>query len=285
MLAVAAALTGVAIALANALAGAHPSPPRSIEIRCPSPSLAGTLPALVTLPTGYSTSSRRFPVIYVLHGLPADTREFTRNGFIGQTVASGPDPAIVVVAQGARSENSDREYLNEGPTENWPRAIAHDLPGCIDGRYRTIANRAGRVLLGFSAGGYGAANIGLRNLATYGAVESWSGYFEATDPSGLHILKLGSPAANAAADAPRGAALRQQLHRYPAFIGFYIGQQDDRFLADNKAFDAALRRARVPHTFAVYPGSHTVELWSSHAHQWIGYALRTLAGLSALRSP
>ncbi len=202
MIAVAAALAGAAIALAGALAGAHASPSRSVEIRCPSPSLAGTLPALVTLPAGYDGNSDRYPVIYVLHGLPADTREFTRNGFIGRAVSSGPTPAIVVAPQGSRAENSDREYLDESPTENWPRAIAHDLPRCIDARYRTVRDRTGRVLIGFSAGGYGAANIGLRHLATYGAVESWSGYFEATDPSGLHVLDLGSRSANAAATVP-----------------------------------------------------------------------------------
>jgi hypothetical protein len=56
-------------------------------------------------------------------------------------------------------------------------------------------------------------------------------------------------------------------------------------LIDNVAFDTALRRARVPHTFAGYPGGHTVELRSSHSHQWLGYALRALAGLLAVRSP
>jgi enterochelin esterase-like enzyme len=58
-----------------------------------------------------------------------------------------------------------------------------------------------------------------------------------------------------------------------------------RLLIDNLAFDTALRRARVPRTFAVYLGGHTVELWSSHSHQWLGYALRALAGPLAVRSP
>jgi enterochelin esterase-like enzyme len=263
----------------------HPSAPRSVEIPCSAPSLEGKLPALVSLPAGYDSSARRYPVVYVLHGLPAGTREFTRNPFVSQAVASGSMPAIVVAPQGARTENSDREYLDESPTENWPRAIAHDLPRCIDARYRTIRGRDGRILLGFSAGGYGAATIGLRNLATYGAVESWSGYFEATDPSGDHVLNLGSPAANAAAAAPRGPDLARSLARHPAFIGFYVGAQDSRFLADNRAFDAALRRAHIPHTFAVYPGGHTVELWTSHAREWLGYALVALHGLNELRAP
>ena len=119
-------------------------------------------------------------------------------------------------------------------------------------------------------------NIGLRNLDTYGAVESWSGYFEATDPSGEHVLDLGSFAANAAARVPRDIALRHALARRPTFIGFYVGAQDG-FLADNRAFDAALRAVRIRHSFGVYPGGHAVSLWVQEAPRWLGLALRALA--------
>ena len=37
--------------------------------------------------------------------------------------------------------------------------------------------RAGSVIAGLSAGGYGAADIGLRHPDLFGAIESWSGYF------------------------------------------------------------------------------------------------------------
>ena len=244
---------------------------------CPSSSLGGTLPAVVYLPAGYGTSTRRYPVIYLLHGLPAGPQTYTESGFVAAVVASGSRPAIVVAPQGARSDNSDPEYLDSGPTENWPQAFAHDLTRCIDARFQTIAKRSGRALIGFSAGGFGAVNIGLRHLNTYGAVESWSGYFEATDPSGLRILNLGSAAANEQARAPRGATLTRSLAQHPTFIGFYVGQQDSRFLADNRAFDAALRSQHIRHSFAVYPGGHSVTLWEQEAPWWLARALGALA--------
>lgn len=235
------------------------------------------MPALVYLPAGYGTSRRRYPVVYLLHGLPAGPQTYTESGFVATVVANGSRPAIVVAPQGARSENSDPEYLDSGPGENWPQAFAHDLTRCIDTRFLTIAKRSGRALIGFSAGGFGAMNIGLRNLDTYGAVESWSGYFEATDPSGLHVLNLGSATADAQARAPRSAALGRALDAHPTFIGFYVGSQDTRFLADNQAFDAALRSQHIRHSVAVYPGGHSVTLWEQEARLWLGRALRALA--------
>lgn len=244
---------------------------------CPSPSLGGTLPAVVYLPAGYGTTTRRYPVIYLLHGLPASPQTYTESGFVASVVGNGSRPAIVVAPQGARSENSDPEYLNGGPAENWPRAFASDLTQCIDAQFQTIAERSGRALIGFSAGGFGAMNIGLRHLSTYGAVESWSGYFEATDPSGLRILDFGSAAANAQARVTHGAALAVALAGHPTFLGFYVGQQDTRFLADNRAFDAALRSERIRHSFATYPSGHTVTLWEQEAPWWLARALGALA--------
>jgi enterochelin esterase-like enzyme len=251
------------------------SPPRTVALTCRAPSLAGTMPARVYLPANY-TRSRRYRVIYFLHGLPAGPTTYTLNDFVADAVAAGPHEAIVVAPQGARSENSDPEYLDESPTENWPRAIAVDLTRCVDQHYTTIANRYGRALIGLSAGGYGAFNVGLRNLATFGAVESWSGYFEATDPSGAHILNLGSAQANAAARAPRGTSLKATLRRYPTFLGFYVGRQDPTFVPDNRAYHGALSAQRIAHLYRTYPGGHSTSLWGSHATAWLGYALSAL---------
>src|SRR6185437_9355956 len=103
--------------------------------------------------------------------------------------------------------------------------------------------RDGRALVGLSAGGYGAMNIGLRNLDQFGAVQSWSGYFAATNPAGTEVLDVGSPRANGAARVPRGPQLKSHLQSLPTQIAFYVGLQDSRFLTMNRSYDAALRRA------------------------------------------
>jgi S-formylglutathione hydrolase FrmB len=210
-----------------------PAPVQAVVLQCPSPALGGTLPALVYLPAGYNGSRTRYRVIYFLHGLPAGPTTYQNDGFVAAAVSAAKKSAIVVAPQGARTVGADREYLNWSPTEDWPAAISHDLVTCIDHRYRTIANRDGRALMGLSAGGYGAFNIGLRSLQTFAAVESWSGYFEATNPAGTAVLNLGSVEAQAAATVPSDASLASQIAHYPAYVGFYVGAQDARFLQDN----------------------------------------------------
>jgi enterochelin esterase-like enzyme len=257
---------------------------RTVSITCRSPSLGGQFPTLVYLPASYRSGSRRYPVVYFLHGLPANPQSYTQNAFIAHALVSARAQAIVVTPQGARENDADREYLNWSSTENWPQAISRDLTACIDHRFRTVASREGRSLIGLSAGGYGAFNVGLRSLQTFGAVESWSGYFIGTDPSGYHVLKLGSPAAQRAATVPDGPALVKEVARWPSLIAFYVGSSDDRFADANQAFDASLRRYGIAHVFRVYAGGHSGALWQAQAPSWLALALTYLAtGRTILR--
>lgn len=261
-------------------ASTTPSRARTISVLCTSPSLGGTIPALVYLPAGYS-SGRRYPTVYFLHGLPAGPAAYRQNAFVASAVASAGEKAIVVAPQGARDADSDREYLDWDATEDWPQAIAHDLTACIDARFDTIAQRDGRALVGLSAGGYGAMNIGLRNLAQFGAVQSWSGYFVATNPAGTKVLNLGSAQADAAAEVPRGAPLKASLSSLPTQIAFYVGRQDSRFLTMNRRYDASLRRTGIIHIFHTYRGGHSFALWRTQAPTWLTWALTYLAAQRA----
>jgi putative tributyrin esterase len=253
------------------------SPGRTLSIACRSSSLGGQLPAQVYLPPGYRTLGPAYRVIYFLHGLPGSPQSYTQNAFVAHSLLVAHEHAIVVAPQGARSTDEDREYLDWSPDEDWPSAISHDLTACIDHRFHTIARRTGRALIGLSAGGYGAFNIGLRNLQSFGAVESWSGYFLATDPSGRHVLNLGSPQAQRAGTVPNGAGLAAELARWPSLIAFYVGTSDERFLDMNQAFDAALRHHDIRHVFRTYPGGHSGALWQAQAPAWLSMALRYLA--------
>jgi enterochelin esterase-like enzyme len=249
---------------------------KSVSIDCRSPALGGTLPAQVYLPPHWGAGGRHYRVLYFLHGLPADPSAYKRTGFVAHELGVNGLQAIVVTPQGARDEDSDREYLDWSRTENWPRAISHDLTSCIDHRYPTVNSRRGRALIGLSAGGYGAMNIGLRNLDTFAVIESWSGYFVATDPSGLHVLKLSTAKAQEAATVPSGDGLRRSLRRHPTLVGFYVGRADSRFLTMNRMFDATLAQHGVPHVFRTYPGGHELALWQAEAPAWLRMALTYL---------
>ena len=269
---------------------AHPrrhavaSAPTTVQVNCPSTALSGTLPTAVTLPAGYQSGSARYPVVYFLHGLPAGPSAYLTYSYVAASLAQTGRQAIVVQPQGARSNDADREYLDWDAKENWPQAISHDLVNCIDFSFRTTRRRTARALIGVSAGGYGAMNIGLRTLSVFGAVESWSGYFTATNPAGTQVLNLGSAKANSDATVPSGTGLRATVKSWPTLIAFYVGAQDSRFLTMNRSFDAALTKSGVSHTFRVYPGGHSGALWQSQAPNWLAMALDAL-GAEARKRP
>jgi enterochelin esterase-like enzyme len=243
-----------------------------------SAALGGVLPFAVYLPPGYSQQTTRYPVIYFLHGLPASPFAYSGIGFLARALDRSRRPAILVAPQGARDGDADPEYLDWGPGRNWETAIAHELPAYVDGHYRTIASRAGRALVGLSAGGYGAVLLVIHHLQTFSAVESWSGYFHPTDPTGTSSLDLGSQAANTRASVHAFVgSLRAAFRRHPTFFAFYVGALDRRFRAENERLDAELRAAGVPHLFAVYQGAHEQTFWNAHAMQWLALALAHLA--------
>jgi S-formylglutathione hydrolase FrmB len=243
-----------------------------------STALKGRIGFDVYLPPGYSNTSTRYPVVYFLHGLPASASAFRGTGTIAKAIDAAQSPAILVGPQGARDGDSDPEYLDWGTGRNWETALGTELPRYVDAHFRTIRGRRARALVGLSAGGYGAVLLALHRLDAFSVIESWSGYFHPTDPSGLHALDLGSPTANRRASAHSFVrSLRGAFSRRPTFFAFYVGQQDDRFRDENVQLHRELAAARVPHVFELYRGGHEQALWNRHAPAWLRLALDHLS--------
>jgi S-formylglutathione hydrolase FrmB len=242
---------------------------RDLDEGITSIALNGKVHAKVILPRGYDDLPHtRFPVVYFLHGLPATAASYRGNAWLEDAMAQ-IGPAILVLPQGARDGDADAEYLNWGAGRNWETYVAREVPRYIDAHFRTIRSRAGRAIVGLSAGGYGATILGLHNPGTFSVIESWSGYFHPTDPSGTRALPRG-PVASA-------HTFVEDLRRRSTFFAFYVGRGDRRFLAENVQLDRELSADRVPHVFEVYQGAHETPLWESHAVTWLRLALAHLA--------
>jgi S-formylglutathione hydrolase FrmB len=270
------ALAGAA--LAAALAGSAAGTSRQLDTGFRSRALGGELHFEAYLPAGYAQGIRRYPVIYFLHGLPAAPGAYRSIGFVERALDRLGRPAILVVPQAARPGEPDPEYLDRGRGEGWETAIAEELPRVVDSRFRTVPHRDGRALIGLSAGGYGAMHLALEHLDEFSVVESWSGYFEPTNPAGTAVLDLGSTDRNRRASVHAAVAkLAQRLQTRPTTIAFYVGAADTRFRAENVRLHRELAQAGVAHRFALYPGGHSQKLWSAHAPAWLAFALDNLA--------
>jgi S-formylglutathione hydrolase FrmB len=267
------------LALAGAAAAALLGTPsawsgqRRLDASFTSAAVGSRLHFEVYLPSGYDAGTTRYPVLYVLHGLPSTASAYTTLGFVERALDSVGRPAIVVVPQGARAGETDPEYVDSGPGHRWATAIATELPRVVDARFRTVRSRAGRALIGISAGGYGAMQLALNHLGEFSVVESWSGYFHPTDPTGTKPLDLG-------ADADVHKVLptvRATLKATKTFIAFYVGRSDWRFYGENETFNQELSEAGVAHVFRAYPGGHDQGLWQRYAAPWLELALVHLA--------
>jgi enterochelin esterase-like enzyme len=245
-----------------------------------SRALRGRVSYAIWLPRGYRTSHRRYPVVFLLHGLPDSGKAFksSRVAELGSIAQRDGRPVIVVAPQGGRRNDTDAEWHDWGPGRDWETATAAELVADVDGRFRTIADRRDRALIGISAGGYGAMLIALHHPETYGVIESWSGYFQPTDPEGSNVLDLGSAQRNvqASAHAFVPCLARMAPADRPRLIGFFVGNQDSRFLAENRRLDAELTAAGVPHLFRVYAGAHDDAFWDAHEERWLMAGVRLL---------
>ena len=264
-----------ALVVAAGATAAYLSATREVDRPIASVALGGAVHARVVLPPGYDSSNRRYPVVYFLHGLPATSTSYQGNDWLIDALEQA-GRAILVMPQGARDADTDPEYLDWGKNREWATYVSTELPKYVDAHFRTIPRRSARAIVGISAGGYGAMMLGLNHLDTYAVIESWSGYFHPTDPTGTRALDRGPPSVV--------HRLIPQLHRdrlrRPTFVGFYVGNGDRRFRAENVQLDHELRAAGVPHVFAVYRGAHETSLWQRHATSWLRLALARLVKAS-----
>jgi enterochelin esterase-like enzyme len=161
------------------VAGAKPVTVERVKVH--GTALAGNLEGnaaerdvLVFLPPGYKAeTSRRYPVVYALHGYSIGAEQWAGEIHVPQTIegafASGVREFIVVLPDSKTAHNGSM-YSSSVTTGDFERFIAGDLVSWVDGRYRTLAARESRGLVGHSMGGYGATRIGMKHAAVFGSL-------------------------------------------------------------------------------------------------------------------
>ena len=190
------------IALAQPEAGAG----RLVRLEVPAPALAGNFlgdptlqPVAVYLPPGYDASpQRRYPVLYLLHGIGGSPEDWLSGGYQGLSVsalmdsllgAGAIEPFLVVMPNGTNRYGGSF-YRNSPVTGGWEDWIWRDLVGWVDATYRTLPRAEHRGIAGHSMGGLGALWMGMRHPDVFSAV--W-----AMNPCCLAMVEdvsLGNPA-------------------------------------------------------------------------------------------
>ncbi len=129
---------------------------------------------IVFLPPSYAREkSRRYPVVYALHGYSIGAEQWSHEIHVPQTIegafAQGAKEMIVVLPDSKTVHNGSM-YSSSLTTGDFEKFIAHDLVAYIDAHYRTIPERTSRGLVGHSMGGYGASRIGMKHSDVFGSL-------------------------------------------------------------------------------------------------------------------
>ena len=129
---------------------------------------------LVFLPPSYvSEKSRRYPVVYALHGYSIGAEQWSHEIHVPQTVegafAQGAKEMIVVLPDSKTVHNGSM-YSSSVTTGDFERFISRDVVEYIDSHYRTIPSRESRGLVGHSMGGYGVSRIGMKHADVFGGL-------------------------------------------------------------------------------------------------------------------
>lgn len=197
------------------------------------------------LPRDYDQTTRRYTVLYLLHGSMQQHSTWGRPTLLDHTATS-----IVVMPDMDRT----RYALADGsPERAAERFITSELVDYVDTHYRTLATRESRAIAGLSIGGFGAMYVGLRHPDEFATVGAFSAPYE-TGGDPMTWLPL------------------DQLRVTPP--GIYVGcGVDDSLLASSRRFATWLQAHDIDRTYEEGPGAHTWAAWD-----WqLGSFLRRLA--------
>lgn len=220
----------------------------------------------IYLPPGYEASSKRYPVVYWFHGAygrPYSATPVVRR--LDDAIRAGHAPEMIVVSSIDPTGLSMWTNSKDGrlPMET---IFIEELIPHIDKNYRTIADRAGRGIEGFSMGGYGAAYLGIKYHQLFSSVSILAGALHTPETFRERRRAIFDNVFSGDIDYARETSPWQILQdeadslEEGLSIRIFVGA-DDGLLEWNRNYHAALEEHGVEHEWGVVPDSpHDLEI-------------------------
>jgi enterochelin esterase-like enzyme len=232
----------------------------------------------VYLPPDYSTSTRRYPVVYLLHGYTDDESGWIQFGEVNmaadRAIAAREIPTMIIVMPDGGVSFYINDYQNKVRYEDM--FIQEFIPH-VDGAYRTRPKKEFRGISGLSMGGWGSLVQAMRHPDMFAACAAFSAAvwtdedFTTMDEKayGLIIGRFLGP--NLAgkdrltpyyrAHNPLELAKTLPVDALKK-VRYYIDCGDDDFLfKGNSALHVILGERKIPHEFRVRDGGHSWIYW------------------------
>lgn len=213
--------------------------------------------ANVYLPPGYS-SEKKYPVLYLLHGIGGDETEWIRfatpDALLDNLIADKAATPMIVVIPNGRALADDSASGNQFAPEKvagfakFEQDLLDNLIPAIEKKYSTLTDREHRALAGLSMGGGQTLNFGLGHLDTF----AWIGAFSSAPNT--------KPPAELVPD-PAAAKARLKL------LYLSCGNKDG-LINISQGVHAYLKQHAVPHIWNVDDEGHTPKTWASNLYHF-----------------
>ena len=235
----------------------------------------------VLLPERYDASLQRYPVLYLLHGLGGDYRDWTTRSNVAEY--SRTLPLIIVMPDG---ENAWYTNAADG-TARFEDYILTDLQADVVTKFRTIHSRYGRAIAGLSMGGFGALKLALKRPGAFSIAASFSGAFGASRDGELERLIGGAEAERLQKIfGPTGSKTRAENDVFtlaaalkPAaapYIYIDCGIADNSLISANRELVAAIHKAGAAYEYHEVAGAHSWDYWDRRIREFLPILMRML---------
>jgi len=242
--------------------------------------MARAMPYNVFLPPDYASEEnkgKRYPVIYLLHGLTGHFDNWAVKTKLNQYVANSG--VILIMPEGDNGWYTDSSTV---PKDKYESYIIQELIPEIDKKFRTIVDRKHRAIAGLSMGGYGSIKFGLKYPELFSLVGSFSGalgaasWAESEFGANNFIAKsLVSVYGKADSETRKANDIFQMVRKMPAeklktlpFIYQDCGTEDF-LIKNNQDFADLLFEKKISHEFRQLPGKHDWKFWDAQVQEFL----------------
>ncbi len=231
--------------------------------------LGRAVPYCVMLPPSYdSQKTRRYPVLYYLHGLGDNEQSLINGGgwniYEDQLAQKKIGEFLIVTPNGFGSF-----YINSrNGRMKYEDFFLREFMPAIETKYRIESGRAAHGIMGVSMGGYGALHYAFRYPQKFISVSAHMAALRDTLPQNIDSVPEGALLGNIfgkpidipyyQANNPLALARKAPLASLKSMkIYFDCGDQDAyRFDVGATQLDKILKARGIPHEFHIYPGGH-----------------------------
>jgi len=223
----------------------------------------------IFLPPGYAETTRRYPVVYMLHGVAGDSTEWQSIGLLeaaDRLIQDGKvEPMLIVLPNGGANY-----WVNHASGARWGDYLVSDVVASVDREYRSIPDRTDRAVGGLSMGGEGALRMAMLNPDVFGIPAAHSPSLRtAYDQLSPELQHLYGTEADWRAVSGLWLAT-DSAAAYRVTISLDVGQ-DDPWRQNVELLHARLDERGITHRFEVLPGEHAAEYWIENVDRYVAF--------------